>query len=144
IEGNVEVQGSLNIQQSGALLVRGNDTLTVGDAFFQHDATIVVEEFGVLIINGNLEMKQKNTTVLDGQIFVNGNITAKQNSLITGSGKIQASGTIDLDGSASFFGNSNTCSPGPCEYGTGAGLPVKLVDFRAEQLNAGKVIIRWI
>src|SRR5690606_683628 len=76
IEGNVEVQGSLNIQQSGALLVRGNDTLTVGDAFFQHDATIVVEEFGVLIINGNLEMKQKNTTVLDGQIFVNGNITA--------------------------------------------------------------------
>lgn len=144
VDGKVEIQGTLTIQHSGTLIVRSNDTLIVGDAHFQHNASIEVEEFGVMIVNGDLEMKQMNTTILDGQLFVNGNITAQQNSTITGSGKIQATGTTDLSGSATFFGSTSPCSPGPCEYGTGAGLPVKLVEFNANHLNNGKVEVNWV
>lgn len=144
VDGPVKIDGSFTVQHDGVVTVRSYDTLIVGDAYFAHNASVTVEEFAVMIINGDLSMKQQNYTTLDGQIFVNGNIDAKQNSTINGTGNIQATGTTSLGGSSTFFGSTSNCNPGPCEYGSGMGLPVELVEFKAVHSASKNVRINWV
>lgn len=144
VDGNVQVQGDLSIRNSAQLIIRSNDTLIVRNAEFRNSAVVVIEQLGVLIVNGDLELRNNNNTSLDGNIYVNGNVIARNNSIVVGTGSLEATGEVDLNNSTSFFGNTNPCSPGPCEYGSGGGLPIELISFDAFHTGKGKVKIQWI
>lgn len=143
VDGNIQVLGDMLLTNSSQLIIRSHDTLIVRNAEFRNSAVVIIEQLGVLIINGNLELRNNNNTTLDGNIYVNGDVTARNNSTIVGSGNLEATGVVDLNNSTSFFGNTSPCSPGPCEYGSGGGLPIELVRFGAFHTQEGDVSLLW-
>ncbi|MEX2379697.1 MAG: T9SS type A sorting domain-containing protein, partial [Vicingaceae bacterium] len=136
---NVNIGGDLDLSHSATLIIRSFDTMTVrGDANFKHTSEMSIETDGVLIIEGNMDLKQQNSNTVNGKIYVKGNITANQNATIDGTGNVEAEGDVDLSNGTTFFGSSSGCTSG-CEYGSGEGLPIELNYFKAhvveDQLN---------
>ena len=151
VDGNVTIEGNF---EAGVIRVRERDTLIVGDAEFIPSSNITIDEFGVLIVNGDLDVNasflQATTINCNGLLYVNGDISASSGILgsvsITGTGKVQATGNVSGSGwpSPNFFGNNNVGCTSGCEYGSGAGLPIELLSFSANHTEEGKVKIEWV
>lgn len=152
VDGNVTIEGNF---EAGTIHIRDNDTLIVGNTEFISGSNIIIDEFGVLIINGDLNINagflQTTTVDCDGLIYVNGDISANSGFLgsvsIEGTGKVQAIGDVSGSGwpaPPNFFGNTNIGCTNNCEYGGGAGLPVELLSFKAENIEKGKIKVEWV
>src|SRR5690606_3530084 len=103
-------------------------------------------EFGVMIINGDLNLANKAGMVLNGNLYVNGDIKATNMLQISGTGSLEATGEVNIkkNGNAVVFGNSAPCTPGPCQYGSGSGLPIQLVSFDGRHIDGGRVKLEWL
>jgi hypothetical protein len=144
VSGNVVIGGDLEIRNFGVFTLKGCDTMTVnGDVRFSNFAVVTIESCAVLFINGDLDIRNDNTTQLDGNVVVAGNLTSRNSAVITGTGNLQTNGEVDIRNSSTIFGTTTACSPGPCEYGSGGGLPIVLVDFTADRKSCKYVSLEW-
>ena len=152
--GNVTVGGTFI---GGSFHVGPLDTLIVGDTELLHSNSYTIDSLGVLIINGDLDLKggswfQALEINCNGNIFVNGSVTATAGFLgilrINGSGAIQSVGSVVGNAGwniINFLGTSinGTNCTGNCKYGGGGGLPIELLSFDASYNEQGKVELEW-
>ncbi|KAA3645610.1 MAG: T9SS C-terminal target domain-containing protein [Bacteroidetes bacterium] len=144
VAGKVIIEGNLEIRNFGEFVLKSGDTMLVkGNTDFRNDSKITIESGAVLIIEGNLEMRNDNETTVNGNISVGGNLTSRNSSIMTGTGNLQTSGIIDIKNSSQIFGSTSGCSPGPCEYGSGIGLPIELTYFDAKYTSSGLIQFNW-
>lgn len=144
IDGNVTIEGNLTVINNGSITVRSGDTLRVGgNLLFKNSTSLTVEAGGVIIVDGDFSLQNSNNTVIDGTVSVGGNVNTRNTATITGTGNLEAGGTITTKNSSSVFGNTGDCDPGPCEEGSGQGLPIKLLDFAANQDYNNIVKVNW-
>jgi hypothetical protein len=135
--------GDIEIRNDAELEINTGDTLRIeGDLELAQDATLDMEEGSVLIIEGDLEMRNSSTSIVDGQISVLGEVEVRNSSTITGTGNLEAGDEVEIRNSSTIFGSSSDCG-GPCEYGSGQGLPVELTYFDAKIVNSGTVKVQW-
>ena len=80
---------------------------------------------------------------IDGTVYIEGNFLGKNNAEMFGDGNVEVMGSITLQNGSSLFGSSSNCSPGPCEYGSGQGLPVTLTECKATFIDQDVVRINW-
>ena len=145
VDTNVIINGNFVANHACNIIVRSYDTLIVGNTSIgSSNVRFNIEEFGVMIINGDLDIGHNANIHIDGNVFVNGDISTGWTAEVTGSGSLETTGEADLGGNVTFFGNSTTCSPGPCQYGSGGGLPITLLSFEAKHSYNGKVKLEWI
>lgn len=145
INGNVTFLGNMELINMGIVTVRSGDTLRIGgNVILRNNANIFMETGSVLIVTGNLEMRNNVIGEVNGQIFVAGDFTGKNGSTISGEGNLQVSGETNFSNGSTVFGSSTDCIPGPCEYGTGVGLPIELISFEASFDNSNTLKIKWV
>ncbi|MBR9831648.1 T9SS type A sorting domain-containing protein [bacterium] len=145
VSGNVVIGGDLEVRNFGVFTLKGCDTMIVdGDVRFSNFAEVTIESCAVLYINGNLDIRNDNTTQLDGNVVVVGDLTSRNSAVIIGTGNLQTNGEVDIRNSSSIFGSTSPCSPGPCDYGTGSGLPIVLLDFSVSRISCQKIELKWV
>jgi len=144
INANVAIEGSYTMSSNTpTLTIRMNDTLRIGGDFTAtQSASVIIEPNGVLIIEGNMLLRNSVSFVVDGNVFVNGNLTLRNSSGVAGAGNLEATGEVDIRQSSSIFGSTTGC-PGGCEYGSGVGLPIELISFHAVSTVSKGLKIEW-
>ncbi len=143
INATTIIGGDIKIKNDAKLEINTVDTLRIGgDLLLRDDATLDMEEGSVLIIEGDFKMRHSSTSQVDGQISVLGEVVLRNSSTITGTGNLEAGDEVDIRNSSRIFGSRSDCG-GPCEYGSGQGLPVELTYFDAKIVNSGTVKVQW-
>jgi len=144
VDGNMTFGNNLTLENDGEILIKGCDTLRIGgDVFLKDQSILTIEACGVLYVEGNLEINNENESTVDGNIYVEGNATVQNEAVLSGTGNIEAEGIIDIKDDGEVFGNVSGCTPGPCEYGSGQGLPIELIYFDAYAISSAKIQARW-
>lgn len=144
VGGNVTINGDLTLKNFADLFIRSGDTLRIGGSVvIENHADWTIEAGGVLIIDGDLEMKNLTDGDIDGKVSVGGDLTGSNHASIIGDGNIEVDGTVDLANSSTLFGSGSDCDPGPCEYGSGEGLPIELIDFEARFIDEYTIELNW-
>ena len=144
VGGNVTVEGDLTLRNSSRMIIRSGDTVRIGgNALFRNTIDFEMETGSVLIIDGDMDMENSSASDIDGQILVKGDLTTKNSASISGNGNIEVEGTVDINNSSNVFGSTSDCDPGPCELGTGFGLPIELIEFGAEYIGINLVELKW-
>lgn len=144
IGGTVRIGGNFTARNFGTIIVRSGDTLFVdGDFELRNDAALIVESGGVIIVEGDFETRNDAQLDVDGLIAVTGDFESRNNSAVTGTGNLQVGGTITTNNGSTVFGSSGDCDPGPCEEGSGAGLPVKLISLKAQAITSENLLVEW-
>lgn len=142
VDGDVTLEGDLELKNFGELIIKGCDTVTIGgDAVIENNSGMTIESCGVLIIEGNLEIKNNHTSIIDGNVLVKGDLAVSNNATATGAGNIQVEGSSEITNSATLFGSTSDCSD--CEYGSGGALPVQLIDFNAIAISGTRIKTNW-
>lgn len=143
ISGNVSIGGDLEVRNSAEFRLQGCDTMRIrGDVVFSNNTTITVEACAVLIIDGDFDLRNDNATTINGNVTVGGDLTSRNSAFIVGSGNIQTAGETEIRNSSSVFGSTTGCA-GPCEYGSGIGLPIELLSFDAKHIGNENIEITW-
>jgi len=144
ISGNVTLEGDFTLQNNSSITIRGCDTLRIGgDVEFKNNSSLEIESCAVMIVDGNVEFKNNNNNQIDGNLSIGGDLETKNNASVSGTGLVEVSGEVEIKNNSNLFGSTSGCSPGPCEYGSGAGLPITLHSFSTEWLKSGWVEIKW-
>lgn len=142
VEGITTVEGDLEIQGKGELIVRKDATLNVqGNADWSSDANVLVEEDGEINIDGDLDVgNNSDDIVVDGVINVGEDFKTGNGSEISGSGEINIDGQVNNDGVVfDIIGSNADCAD--CTLPNNA-LPVDLVYFSVEQ-KENSVHLNW-
>jgi hypothetical protein len=120
INANTVIEGALNINSGGKLIIRSGATLTTGAASFTSggSSSILIEDGGTLIVNGLFTNNNSNVEI-DGDVQVNGKVSTGGSSAITGTGTVVTTvsgngGTITNNGA--IFGNTADCTSGTCSF----------------------------
>ncbi len=144
VAGKVSIEGDFEVRNFGEFILRGCDTMIVeGDVDFRNDAVVTIESCAVLIITGDLNIRNDNETVIHGTVSVGGDLISRNDASIAGTGNLETAGEVDIRNSSSVFGSTSDCSPGPCEFGSGQGLPIVLSSFEAKEISANEVELTW-
>lgn len=144
ISGNMTIEGNVTLRNSCNLIIRNNDTLRVGNNFLiEQTGVLTIEPLGVLIVGNDMIMRNSSTSAIDGKISVGNDFTASNSASMAGSGNLEVGGETNINNSGNVFGSTSGCSPGPCEYGSGAGLPISLIEFNAIAYNSKNLQIDW-
>lgn len=129
VNGTLRIEGDFNMRNNSTLNVNGCDTLETGDSEIENNTTLTIATCGAWIVNGDLDLENNTGIDADGFIQVNGDVESRNNAQITGNGNLWASGEVDIRNSSSIFGSTTDCPTGPCFYGSGFPLALKLVYF---------------
>jgi hypothetical protein len=135
--------GVFQVNSGGSLIIKGGDTLFVGDgSSFGNGSTFNIEANGVLHVNGNLTNNNNSDDVIvNGKIIVDGTFTNGNGGTIEGDGSLEAD-IVDNNSSTSscLFGNCGDA--GDCTGGCIV-LPIELVFFQAKYNEASKIDFNW-
>lgn len=144
IDARVEIEGNYSLSNSSSLTVRSGDTLIIrGNLTATQSSVITVEAGGVLIIDGDLSLNQSTLFNVDGNLVVGGDVEARNSSGMAGSGNLEVGGTVDIRNGSTIFGSTSDCPTSPCEYGSGAGLPIKLISMEANAVKSNVIKVDW-
>jgi len=142
VNANLTIESNYDLGGFANLIVRAGDTLRLGGDFSAKQNTYIqVEPDGVIIIEGDLDLKQNTSFLIDGNVLVEGDVSTKQSSSLTGAGKLEVNGSVDMKQSSSIFGSTSNCSN--CSFGSGAGLPIDLISFSAEPTSNKGLKVNW-
>lgn len=145
IGGNISIEGYVDAVNGANITILAGDTLFVGGDFeMRNTTTITIEDNAALIVYGNMTLSNSNGTVVNGNIVVYGNLETRNTASVTGTGNVEVTGTITTNNSSTVFGSTGNCSPGPCELGSGEGLPISLVSFEGAFIQEGTVQLEWV
>jgi|GEM_PF-326229 len=143
IAGNVTIGGDYELKNNANLTIKGCDTLRVGgDGIFENNGDLIIEPCAVLIVTGDLNLKNNFAGQIDGQISVGGDLLGENSASLSGDGNIEVAGSVELKNSSDLFGSTSDCG-GSCEYGSGQGLPIQLVDFKGSKFDKDHLQIDW-
>lgn len=137
LDVNANVQAGGVLAMSGGLFtgtaritIRSGDTLVIGypgstaNSNINGYSVLTIEQGGVLMVYGNLELEASGQINCNGEILIDGNFHADYAWLfvdfpsdVSGTGSITATGTITSDGNSEVFGSQDNCSSGPCSSG---------------------------
>ena len=144
VNGNATFSGPLSSEGFSLVTIQSGDTVRIGgNAAFSNNSSLVMLAGSVLIISGNLEIKNSFIGLIDGQIYVNGNLTGSNSASLSGLGNLEVSGSTQFNQTSSAFGITADCNPGPCELGSGIGLPIVLLSFSAYFDVNETLVIEW-
>lgn len=142
---NVFIEGNYTLNNTSQFIIRSGDTLRVGGNFTSGQNTFVeIEPTGVLYVVGDMEMNNNTAYLINGNVYVEGNLTSRNSASMAGTGNLEVEGDVDIRNASSLFGNTTDCTPGPCEYGSGTGLPIELKSFKAKSTNNHSLKIDWV
>jgi hypothetical protein len=141
IATNVTTNSNIIIKAGGFLTVNSNDTLTVNDMQFNNGSNVIIEDLGVLIINGNLTNKNNSDAIeIYGSVQVSGSFDNGNGGIVTGTGSIQVDGSYT--GVGVTFGLTNSDIPAGTTI-SGEPMPVELISFTYEITN-NEVTLFWV
>ncbi len=143
VDGTLRIEGDFELKNNSDLFVRSCDTLEVGETTLENNGDIEIDSCAVLIFNGDLGIKNNIDLDAGGFIRVNGDVEIQNNAEILGTGNLSTSGSVDIKNSAEVFGSKVSCPTGPCFYGTGFPLSLRLVSFNAQPNEWGYVVLYW-
>lgn len=142
--GNVTIEKDFKSSNNAIVTLRGCDTLRIGgDANFSNNTILTIESCAVMIIEGDMKLTNNNQTIIDGNIIVKGDLKSTNNSTVSGLGYLQVAGEVEIKNSSTIFGSSTACNSGPCNYGTGTPLPIRLLSFSAAYKQSNLIEVNW-
>ena len=112
--GNLEIWGNLNINNSLVLIVGMNGTVTIhGDILLGNNSVLDIQ--GDLTVDGNFTAGNDTDFTVDGQVNVGGNFSVGNGSVLDGTGNVNVTGTCSDSG-------TNICGQSQ--------LPIVLLSFK--------------
>lgn len=144
VSGNISLEGELKVEDDGELIVRACDTLRVGGKLeFKDDAKLTLEDCAVIFVGKDLKFKDDVVATVHGNISVDGKVESKDDAIVSGTGVIESDDKTDIKDNSTIFGSSSGCDPGPCQYGSGAPLPITLGIFQGEFISQNSIEVKW-
>ncbi len=144
INGNISIEGEFKIEGDGEVNITSCDTLRIGGRLeVKGNANLNIAACAVVIVDGDFRVRDDVIANIDGTVNVAGDVDVRNDAVIDGSGNIEAEGDIDISNNGSILGGTTGCSPGPCETGSGQGLPIHLLSFEAEYIDPMHIAVSW-
>jgi len=113
VNGNLEIWGNININNTLVLTVGMNGTFTVhGDIVMGNNSVLDIQ--GNLTVDGNFTAGNNTDFTVNGQVNVGGNFSVDNGSVLDGTGNVNVTGTCSDSG-------TNICSQNQ--------LPIVLLSF---------------
>ena len=144
VDGNLNIEKDIEVKNNANLTLKGCDTIRVeGKLKFKDNSTVTIEDCAALIVSKDAKFEDNSSILIDGNLFVEGKLEAKDDASVSGNGLIEVNEKVKIKNNSNLFGSNSDCNPGPCQYGTGAGLPITLHSFSARLTDNRQIEVNW-
>lgn len=152
MNGDLDVGNSTNPKDynsgnSGSLSVTGT-MIIWGNLVVNNDYTLTVTEPGILIVKGDIDLKNNGTLIILGNVTVDGNFIGGNDTNINIDGVMDIAGDFTVGNGSSATGPGSITYGGSCADGTSGvcssgPLPVELSFFNIQATARQTVDIIW-
>ena len=161
--GDLDINGELNIEGNGTLIINSGDTVYIENLNITGSASVLIKTNAVVYINNDFLIKNtalftlensaeihvgndfnvQNSTspLIDGNIFVTNVFNTKNTATIVGNGSITAGIETEIKNTSSVFGSTTPCTN--CIYTNGCSFSIMITKWTGAINNDWFNILNW-